>query len=214
MLIPFIDQPHVAINDVSDLLDRYGIDYHRIANVNWKDEYPYCPDVKFRIAHNGKNIIAEYVVQEESVRAVADNDNGNVWEDSCVEMFIAFDRTHYYNIECNCRGKILLACGPDRNNRTYSPMENIARIQRISSIVCDEPFDNRPAPREWKLQLLIPADVFFKDHMTDMHGVYAHANFYKCGDMLPTPHFLSWKPIDVASPDFHLPEFFGEIAFE
>ena len=35
----------------------------------------------------------------------------------------------------------------------------------------------------------------------------AKANFYKCGDKLPVPHFLSWKPINVPAPDFHLPCF-------
>ncbi|WP_449033796.1 carbohydrate-binding family 9-like protein, partial [Prevotella sp.] len=26
-------------------------------------------------------------------------------------------------------------------------------------------------------------------------------------------HFLSWNPIDLPAPDFHRPDFFGEIRF-
>ena len=40
------------------------------------------------------------------------------------------------------------------------------------------------------------------------------ANFYKCGDELQTPHFLSWNPIKIENPDFHRPDFFGTLEFE
>lgn len=56
-------------------------------------------------------ILLEYTVAEDYIRAMAKEDNGPVWEDSCVEMFITFDNLNYYNIECNCCGKVLLACG-------------------------------------------------------------------------------------------------------
>ena len=36
-------------------------------------------------------------------------------------------------------------------------------------------------------------------------------NFYKCADDTEFPHFVSWSPIDLPSPNFHCPEFFGEI---
>jgi hypothetical protein len=40
------------------------------------------------------------------------------------------------------------------------------------------------------------------------------ANFYKCADNTRIPHYVSWNPIEVASPDFHRPEFFGELLLE
>jgi hypothetical protein len=42
----------------------------------------------------------------------------------------------------------------------------------------------------------------------------ARGNFYKCGDSLSVPHFLSWQPIDNPTPNFHLEKFFGELDFE
>ena len=44
-------------------------------------------------------------------------------------------------------------------------------------------------------------------------GLQARGNFYKCGDGLPVPHFVSWAPIDTPNPDFHRPEFFDTICF-
>jgi hypothetical protein len=40
------------------------------------------------------------------------------------------------------------------------------------------------------------------------------ANFYKCGDETPEPHFLSWNPIDLPKPNFHVPQFFGQLELE
>lgn len=213
MIVKYINAPHVDVAQLSELFDKENIQPCPISEVNWPDDYPYNPDVKFRMAHNGKCILIEYIVKEDYVRAMAGEDNGHVWEDSCVEMFISFDDSHYYNIECNCAGKVLLACGPNRNERTYSCPEKVGMIKRAPSISDNEPFDNRKAPSEWRMRLVVPVEAFFNDDIQDLRGKTATANFYKCGDKLPVPYFLSWKPIHKPTPDFHLPEYFGEIVF-
>ena len=48
---------------------------------------------------------------------------------------------------------------------------------------------------------------------TLLDGRTMRANFYKCGDLLPRPHFLSWNAISLPRPDFHCPEFFGTLRF-
>lgn len=213
MIIPYINKKEIAAAEISDLLDRNEIAPQYISTANWPAEFPYTPDVRFRIAHNGSMILLEYTVAEDYIRAMAKEDNGPVWEDSCVEMFITFDNLNYYNIECNCCGKVLLACGPDRNNRTYSTPECVGAISRATSIT-DTQFDSCKAPDKWCVRLAIPVVIFFADNIKNLHGMKARANFYKCGDKLPVPHFLSWKPINVPAPDFHLPHFFGEVVFE
>ena len=75
----------VACN-VPGVLDAARVEWQPIGVVNWR-EFPYCPRVWFRIAYTGSAILLHYKVTEESVAAVADRDNGNVWEDSCVEFF-------------------------------------------------------------------------------------------------------------------------------
>ena len=59
-----------------------------IACVDWP-EYPYAPKVSFRVAHSDECLAVMFEVEEEHVRAVTIEDNGPVWEDSCVEFFVA-----------------------------------------------------------------------------------------------------------------------------
>ena len=60
----------VPAKDIPALLDENHIEFQAIDCVNWKD-YPYRPEVEFRIAHTGDAILLNYRVKEESVRAVA-----------------------------------------------------------------------------------------------------------------------------------------------
>jgi hypothetical protein len=129
-------------------------------------------------------------------------------------MFITFDNIRYYNVECNCRGRVLLACGPERNDRTYALPGQVALIKRAPSIKEPDTFDCIEAPKSWSMQLVVPVKAFFANEITTLRGASARANFYKCGDKLPVPHFLSWQPIAKPTPDFHLPEFFGDVRFE
>lgn len=202
------------VNDaaqVSAALDQAAIPFHTIDTVNWA-EFPYKPDVKFRAAHTGDSILLNYRVTEEAVRAAAAHDNGPVWEDSCVEFFVSFDGKRYHNVECNCVGTILSAVGEGRDNRTSVPQQILDNVKRYSSLSAD----NLPAdgPVSWEVSLIIPAATFIGSDIKDLSGRDATCNFYKCGDKLPTPHFLSWNPIEVPNPDFHRPEHFGSIHFE
>lgn len=60
--------------------------------------------------------------------------------------------------------------------------------------------------------------VFVKRHVwffrIYLDGKTMKGNFYKCGDKLQTPHFLSWSPIGLERPMFHCPAFFGTLSFE
>ena len=44
---------------VPSLLDGNGIEFQPLDVVNWKD-YPYKPEVSFRIAHTGREILLHY----------------------------------------------------------------------------------------------------------------------------------------------------------
>jgi hypothetical protein len=209
LFIKNLQNIHPKASELSLVFDKEHIPFHSISQVNWAT-YPYKPDVRFRIAHNGKNILLNYQVEESDIKAVCDRDNGNVWEDSCVEFFISVNGENaYYNIECNCIGKVLVATGINRNNRIPVSDAVINRIDRWSSLG-DFPVDNQSG--KWDLSLIIPTDVFATINRFD--GLPAKGNFYKCGDKLKTPHFLSWNLIESDNPNFHLPAFFGELVFE
>ena len=201
-----------SAEDVSKLMDAASVIFNPIDVVNWAD-FPYCPDVEFRVAHTGEAILINYKVKEASVRAVAQADQGRVWEDSCCEFFVrAEDEDEYYNFECNCVGTLLVNFGK-KGDRHHAPESVLANVKRWSSLG-REPFEERIGECSWELSLVIPVSSLFNHNIKDLSGITLRGNFYKCGDLLQTPHFLSWSPIDLPQPCFHCPEFFGKLSFE
>lgn len=202
-----------SAQDVPALLDREAVPFETISTVNWA-EYPYKPEVSFRMAATDKAFLLQYRVKEATVRALAATDNGPVWQDSCVEFFCSPDSDgFYYNFECNCVGKLLIGSGAERNTREHAPQEVLESVLRYASLG-SESFDERPADGVWEVALVIPFTAFYRHHITSFAGKSFRANFYKCGDKLTTPHFLSWNPIETAKPNFHRPDYFGEVSVE
>ena len=213
LLIKKFEKCPALASEVPALMDVNDIEFNPIACVNWK-EYPYQPEVKFRAAHTGDAILLHYQVTEASVRAVALADDGRVWEDACVEFFLSPEgNDFYYNFECNCATKLLLHGGLAGTERPGASEEVLKSVKRWSSLGT-EPFEERVGECTWEVALVIPTSAIFRHSIESLNGKTMRANFYKCGDLLQTPHFLSWSPIDLPQPKFHCPEFFGEIKFE
>jgi hypothetical protein len=171
-------------------------------------------EVSFDIRHRGTSILLNYFVQEPQVRAVNTEFNSPVWEDSCVEFFIRLeDDPNYYNFEFNAIGTVLGAYGPDRNSRSWLPDEVLQEVQTTPSLGKGI-IETLEGDISWTLEIVIPVAVLVQSGITDISGQQAHANFYKCGDKLKQPHFLSWQPVLTDQPNFHLPQHFGELRFE
>lgn len=209
-----ISLKEVPVEAVPALLDAEKITFQAIDTVNWQ-EYPYQPVASFRIAHTNEAIVLHYKVRENSVRATAATDNGPVWEDACVEFFsIPENDGIYYNMECNCAGTLLVGAGNSRNGREHAPQTVLNDVQRWASLG-RIPFEERIGECTWEVALVIPLTTYFKHKTVEpLSGRTIRANFYKCGDKLQIPHFLSWNPIATDKPDFHRPEFFGALHFE
>ena len=172
------------------------------------------PTVHFAIAHDGTHIYIRYTVQENSIIAKAIQNNGAVWKDSCVEFFIAPENDGvFYNFEINCIGTKLLYAGKTRNSRTPADDATIDRIIAESTLG-NKPFDEKHGTFDWTMTVVIPIESFFQHHIKTIKGKTCRANFYKCGDGLTKPHYLSWNNIETTKPDFHTPQYFGEIVFE
>ena len=212
-LVKSISASDVKAENVPSLLDKTEIPFETIDNVNWAEPFPYKPNVAFRMAYAGDKILLNFQVEEDSVRAVAPEDNGRVWEDSCCEFFVSptNDGT-YYNIECNCAGTLLVGFGPGREGRQHLPADVLQKVGRWSSLG-RQPFDERVGKCHWQMALVIPTSLFMHHPNLQLQGNSMRANFYKCGDKTQKPHFLSWYPIALPKPDFHCPPFFGTISF-
>ena len=185
-----------------------------VACCNWPDQYPYAPQVSFRMFHTGEVLMLRFDVAEQYTAAAAAADNGPVWQDSCVEFFIAPDDNGYYNFEINCIGTLLLAHRRERKVDVVHAAPEVLALVRRTPTLPHETFDERRGDNRWSMTVAIPARALFRHSFGSWDGVVARMNLYKCGDNLSVPHFLSWRPISTPAPDFHRPEFFGVVRFE
>lgn len=188
--------------------------YYAIACNNWEGYGQDC-QASFAIWHDGQSIRLEFHVEEAAVRAVCTEDGQHVWEDSCVEFFFAPGTDGlYYNIECSCTGKLYMAVGSGRNDRQMLPRESYGLVCRRPSLG-DRSFGLREGRTSWELSLDIPVSVFVRHDISSLSALgSARGNVYKCGNLLPVRHYLSYAPIGTPAPDFHRPEYFENMTFE
>lgn len=175
----------------------------------WPEDVPYAPDCNGSIAMSGSHIAVMFHVRGLDIRATEMEDNGRSWEDSCCEFFIHSPSDEsYYNFELTCAGSLLAANGLGRENRVPLDPSVVGRVIRYSSLE-RKPLEVSGKIFAWTVVMLIPFDVIGLDpaNLPESLG----CNFYKCGDLTPHPHFLSWNPIGTPKPDFHRPEYFGEL---
>ena len=177
---------------------------HKVSCINW-NEYPYAPDVQINIAYSDKALVILFRVTEEHILGNTLENNGPVWEDSCVETFIKDPVGEgYYNIEVNCIATKLAA---HRLSRTDFELFD---ERRLSEIRCWSSLPHQKTDlqnQEWSLLKIIPFSILGLGKAPES----LNANFYKCGDNCRQPHYLSWSPISLEKPNFHCPEFFGAI---
>ena len=213
--VPFLSGAAPEAQSVPQTLDANGVAWHEVGCNNWQADYPYTPRAQFRIACTSEAFLLQYRADESTVRAQFGDDNGNVWTDSCMEFFLAPDPASetYYNLECNCIGTVLLGTRGGDVKKEHAAVESLRQVDRWSSLG-RVPFGERPASEPWTVALVVPFGVYWHHDIAQSlksGRLTMRANFYKCGDDLPQPHFLSWSPIDNDKPNFHLPQFFGEI---
>jgi len=199
------------LDEISARLDMLNT-RERIEVINWKD-YKYKPEVTFSIGYTDNELLLKYYVYERYFKAEKTETNQMVCEDSCVEFFVSpADDGIYYNIEFNGIGTCLMGTGTARENSTRANPEIIAKIRRKSS-AGNKPVPERKGDFSWTLTVAIPFTVFFHHEVKDLKGKEFRANFYKCGDKLSVPHFVTWNPVGTPKPDYHQPKYFGLLKF-
>ena len=92
--------------------------------------------------------------------------------------------------------------------KKFSPDE-MGRIERKCTFE-RKAFEEKDGVFVWEVEEKIPLDLIFRGKKP-VFPQKLRANFYKCADKTKRPHYLSWQPIDLLKPDFHCPQFFGEI---
>ena len=213
--VPFFENITIetSIELASQLMETLTISSHDIDCLNWAEKFPDKPDVKFKIARIEDGILIKFYVKEDYTRATFTIDNQEVYKDSCVELFIdpSGDGT-YYNFEFNALGTLLLGYGANRYNRESASLEitrQVKRLPTVGIIPSIMNFQNMP----WNLTVIIPLTAFWQHESISLEGKKIKANFQKCGEDLPVPHYLSWNPILTPNPDYHQPAYFGTLDF-
>src|SRR5882762_1117564 len=105
---------NTEIKVMSFLIDK--VKRNELSHAPWK-KYDYVPVVEFAIAYTADAVFLKYYVTEKSIRAINNEVNSTVWEDSCVEFFISFDNEEsYYNFEFNCIGTARVGYGKSKHD--------------------------------------------------------------------------------------------------
>ena len=205
-----------ALNDTdaktaSQILN-VGVSKNFIKSVNWPGLFPYCPDSKFVIARSVDSLYIKFKISEYNLRALYVNDQDPVWEDSCVEFFCKKPQSDtYMNFEFNCIGTCAASSRKSRDEQVVPfTLEELKTIKRLPSIG-RRAFNEMEGMFEWELTVKIPFDLMGIDPENLPEKILG--NFYKCADGTDSMHFVTWSPVKTEKPDFHCPEYFGELLF-
>lgn len=121
-----------------------------------------------------------------------------------MEFFFSLADGRYVNFEINPNACMELGFGPNRHERVRLCHKS---EQETFRPVCARTLDG------WTAEYRIPLSflrILYPDFAL-RSGVSFRANCYKCGDKTAHPHFLAWNEVETPTPDFHRPEFFGEM---
>lgn len=205
------DKHYPDLNEISDKLDDPEI-RNPVNVLNWEG-FDYKPDVKFSAGYTDNEILLKFYITEDYFKAEKNETNQMVCEDSCVEFFVSpGDDGIYYNLEFNGIGTCLLGSGTARANRRVADPGVVSKIRRKTSVGA-YPVSEKKGRFSWTLTTAIPTEVFFRHKIKKLQGMIFRANFYKCGDKLSVPHYLTWNPVGTVKPDYHRPEYFGILKF-
>ena len=189
-----------------------------IANPMGKDPI-FTPTTEAKVVYDNENIYIIFRVQDQYVKSTVTEYNGNVSGDSCVEFFFSPDEDnplHYFNLEINAGGTPLIFF-VTKPWTGFNKLDNasISQIEIAHSMpgVVDPEITE---PTTWTIECRVPYSILKNySHVTiPKPGTKWRANFYKTGSRTGNPHYFTWSKVNKATPDFHMPEYFGTLEFK
>jgi len=177
------------------------------------------PIAQAKMMYDENNIYVIFKVQDRNVRCLAQEINGNVWEDAAVEFFFSPDVNYplrYFNLETNCGGTPLMYYDIiPRKDFKILKVDEIKKIEIAHSL--PEKIDPEITDLvTWTIEYRIPIEILQKYSNVTLpeKDVIWKANFYKIATNNSNPHFITWSFVDNPEPDFHLPQFYGTLKFQ
>ena len=158
-----------------------------------------------QICYDDAALYLHLAAKEKAIRAEYTATLSPVHEDSCLEFFFMPDGDErYMNFEVNPNGCLHIGFGYDRKDRFVIHRRDAESLFRIRTAKTKD---------GWEVYYQIPLRFLRIVYPDYCFGGVLRANFYKCGDKTPHPHYLSWHPVTSAAPDFHRPCDFGELYY-
>lgn len=176
------------------------------------------PNVHVKMMYDKYNIYVIFRVNDRFVRSIIEEYNGPVSTDACVEFFFSPDINlpeRYFNLEINAGGTPLMSYHI-YGQKEYQKVsvEDFKKIEIAHSL--PRRVDKEIAtPITWIIEYKLPVSILEK-YGSVIHpgaGKIWYANFYKTSSKGSNPHYITWSQVDNLEPNFHLPQFFGELKF-
>lgn len=151
-----------------------------------------------------------YAAEKEPLMTYKAGDfSDDVCDDSCMEWFVDFkpgNEKGYINFEANACAAMNCGIGTGRDHRI--PVHEIIGYRPELSAGREGDF--------WYVEFFLSLETIEKlfGEISTASGAEYVSNFYKCGELTESPHYLAWSFIDLKSPDYHCPQYFGTLVME
>ncbi|MBQ9952844.1 MAG: hypothetical protein IJO92_00735 [Clostridia bacterium] len=173
------------------------------------DKTGYTPKATITMVYNEEFLRVRLQSPVTELTVLTHRDNGPVWEDNCLELFLApyADHPDYINFECNPIGAMVIGKGAGRGER-ISLVSLLKPLMNVTATVY--------AGKGYEINYTVPLNALAEiyDRPLLQKGDVLRMNAYICGEATPIMHFGMLFPIDTPTPDFHRPEFFGEAVLD
>ncbi len=200
------------VKRVEHLFSWQNVEAGKINVFNWERFTGYDPEAEFQMVHDSNNIYLKLTAHRDHIVSECTNINDIVCNDSCMEAFIIVPgkSRNYYNFEFNSDGVLHLGMGESRFNRLIVDPE---LIKKYVTIFAESDKISRDERGHWSVTAIINKKLFEELSGKAFENGRGSGSFYKCGEHVVS-HFIAWNEIKTDHPDFHRPEFFGELIFE
>ena len=176
-----------------------------IDRFHWEGADAYRPKSCFQLCFvKGQGVHVRLWTDETQIRAVCQNRDDPVWEDSCLECFLEpVPGIGYLNVDMNPRGVYLAQWGAGREDRVFTKT-----LTALSPAVAPLPQKNG-----WGVSLFLPCALLTALCGRPFDAAAGRYRFccFKCGDKTKHPHWASFAPMGENPPGFHAPDRFATL---
>ena len=171
----------------------------------WEGYQKSAPKTEFFVLYDANGIGIKFISDEKYPVGNAKGMNADVYTDSCVEFFLNLSpktTKKYLNFELSVTGYMHLGLGSGRFDRELQDIDfDSLNIQtRVLQDI------------GWEAKFYIPFSLL-KQYYPEI-SVNFTGNFQKLCEDCQVPHLGCWNLIATEKPDFHRPEFFGNLILE